>query len=40
LPRANWTRLLTNSFDSSGNFIFASSLPSDTRPRFYQLQLQ
>jgi autotransporter-associated beta strand protein len=40
LPRTYWTRLLTNSFDASGNFTFTNPLPSGALQRFYLLQLQ
>ncbi len=36
----NWTRLLTNQFDDSGNFDFTNSIPSAAPQSFYLLQLQ
>jgi len=38
-PIANWTRLLTNQFDGSGNFDFTNLLPSNTPQSFYRLQV-
>ena len=38
-PAANWTRLLTNQFDSSGNFSVTNP-PATNRQSFYRLQLQ
>ena len=40
LPRANWTRLLTNALDSGGNFGFSIPVPSNTPLQFYLLQLE
>ena len=39
LPLTNWTRLLTNQFDSNGNFNFTNFVPSDAPQDFYLLQL-
>jgi hypothetical protein len=39
-PLANWTRVLTNSFDWSGNYIVTNSLPFAGEPQFFLLQLQ
>ncbi|HWC58871.1 MAG TPA: autotransporter-associated beta strand repeat-containing protein [Verrucomicrobiae bacterium] len=39
LPLANWTRLLTNQFDSSGNFIFTNAFSTNSPQQFYRLQL-
>jgi autotransporter-associated beta strand protein len=38
-PITNWTRLLTNQFDGSGNFLFTNLLPSNGPQSFYQLQV-
>ncbi len=38
-PLANWTRLLTNQFDASGNFNFTNSISPDAPQDFYLLQL-
>jgi hypothetical protein len=38
LPLTNWTRLLTNMFDSSGNFNFTNAIDPNTPQRFYLLQ--
>lgn len=35
----NWTRLLTNQFDDSGNFNFTNAIPPDAPQNFYLLQL-
>jgi hypothetical protein len=40
LPRTNWTRLLTNSFDSGGSFVFTNSLASGITQQFYLVHLQ
>ena len=40
LPRTNWTRLSTNSFDGSGNFIFTNPISSYKPGLFYLLQLR
>ena len=39
MPSSNWTRLLTNQFDNSGNFNFTNPFGTNTQS-FYQLQLQ
>jgi autotransporter-associated beta strand protein len=39
-PVSNWTRLLTNQFDNSGNFNFTNGINSNTAQSFYLLQLQ
>ena len=39
IPAGNWTRLLTNQFDGSGNFNFTNSLKTNTPQSFYQLQV-
>ena len=40
-PAANWTPLLTNQFDSSGNFNFTTNNANTGTPQnFYRLQLQ
>lgn len=36
-PRANWTRLLTNHFDVSGNLVLTNA-PTDAAQQFYMLQ--
>ena len=38
-PWTNWTRLLTNQFDGSGNFNFTNSFGTNIQ-NFYLLQLQ
>jgi len=38
-PLINWTRVATNQFDASGNFLFTNSFNTDTPQNFYQLQL-
>jgi hypothetical protein len=38
-PLTNWTRLLTNQFDSSGNFEFTNPINLNLPRRFYLLQL-
>jgi hypothetical protein len=38
-PLINWTRLLANPFDTSGNFIFTNPLNPNWPQRFYRLQL-
>jgi hypothetical protein len=39
LPASNWTRLLTNQFDASGNFNFTNPLGVNPPQSFYLLQL-
>jgi hypothetical protein len=39
LPQSNRTRLMTNTFDGSGNFIFANPAAPNAGGRFYRLQL-
>jgi hypothetical protein len=36
---SNWTGLLTNQFDASGNFIFTNSIGTAVPQRFYRLQV-
>jgi hypothetical protein len=36
---SNWTRLLTNQFDVSGNFTFTNSIDTAVPQRFYRLQV-
>jgi len=38
-PLANWTRLLTNQFDSNGNFDFTNLIPTNSPAAFYRLQV-
>jgi autotransporter-associated beta strand protein len=38
-PLPNWTRLLTNQFDASGNFIFTHTVSPNASPCFYLLEL-
>jgi len=38
-PLANWTRLLTNQFDGSGNFDFTNLISPTNSPMFYRLQV-
>ena len=40
LPRPNWTRLLTNSFDFAGNFTFTNYVAPNAPQQFYLLQLR
>jgi autotransporter-associated beta strand protein len=39
-PSGNWTPLLTNQFDSSGNFNFTTNANTGNPQNFYRLQLQ
>jgi hypothetical protein len=39
MPRANWTRVSTNSFDASGNFNITNAVGSAPQD-FYILELQ
>ena len=39
LPLTNWTRLLTNQFDATGNFIFTNAINAAVPRRFYVLQV-
>jgi len=39
-PLNTWARLLTNRFDSNGNFIFTNGINSTSPQSFYLLQLQ
>ena len=39
LPLSNWTRLLTNQFDTSGSFILINALDTNAAQNFYRLQL-
>jgi len=38
-PVTNWSRLATNQFDASGNFIFTNILTPEVSRTFYRLQL-
>jgi autotransporter-associated beta strand protein len=38
-PLSNWTRLLTNQFDTSGNFDFTNPPDTNGPPNFYRLQV-
>ncbi len=38
-PLTNWTRLLTNQFDGSGNFNFTNLLKANAQQSFYQLEV-
>jgi hypothetical protein len=38
-PLTNWTRLQTNQFDSSGNFIFSNAINPGSVQNYYLLQL-
>jgi autotransporter-associated beta strand protein len=38
-PLANWTRLITNQFDGSGNFNFTNAMDTNSPQSFYLLQL-
>ena len=40
MPVSNWTRLLTNQFDNSGNFNFTNAINFNAAQSFYLLQLQ
>ena len=37
-PIINWTRLLTNSFDSNGDFDFTNLLNTNSSQSFFRLQ--
>ena len=39
LPLSNWTRLLTNQFDNSGNFNVTNALDTSSPQNFYKLQV-
>jgi autotransporter-associated beta strand protein len=39
VPASNWTRLLTNQFDSNGNFDFTNAPDTSSPQGFYRLQL-
>ena len=39
-PPTNWTRLVTNQFDASGNFNFTNAVNPNSPLSFYLLQLQ
>jgi hypothetical protein len=39
-PSGNWTPLLTNQFDNSGNFNFTTNANTGNPQNFYRLQLQ
>jgi hypothetical protein len=39
LPMGNWTRLVTNVFDSSGNFNFTNPFAPGAAQTFYRLQV-
>lgn len=39
LPLSNWTRLLTNQFDSSGNFSVTNMLTPGTPQQFFRLEV-
>ncbi len=40
LPTAQWTRVVTNQFDSGGNFALTNAINSNWPQTFYRLQLQ
>jgi len=40
LPSAQWTRVATNQFDGSGNFIVTNAVNPNWPQTFYRLQLQ
>ena len=39
LPLTNWTRLLTNQFDNSGNFNFTNPMDTNALQNYYLLQI-
>jgi hypothetical protein len=39
IPLTNWTRLLTNQFDNSGNFNFTNTMNTNSPQLFYILQV-
>jgi autotransporter-associated beta strand protein len=39
LPLADWTRIATNQFDSSGNFIITNSIDTNAPQNYYLLQI-
>jgi hypothetical protein len=38
-PSSNWTRLLTNQFDSSGNFNFTNALDPNSPQNYYRVEI-
>jgi hypothetical protein len=40
LPSSDWTRVATNVFDTTGSFSVTNTVPPNSPPTFYQLQLQ
>jgi autotransporter-associated beta strand protein len=40
VPVTDWTRLLTNQFDTNGNFNFTNPFANNPPPGFFRLQLQ
>jgi autotransporter-associated beta strand protein len=40
LPLASWTRVLTNQFDTNGDFNFTNAMDTNAPQKFYILQLQ
>jgi hypothetical protein len=39
LPLADWTRIATNQFDSSGNFIITNAIGTNVPQNYYLLQI-
>ena len=39
LPLSNWSRIVTNQFDGSGNFIFSNAINPGILQYFFRLQL-
>jgi hypothetical protein len=39
LPLANWTRLATNQFNSSGNFGLTNAMTAGKQNQFYLIQV-
>ncbi len=40
LPMSQWTRVVTNNFDTTGNFILTNAINPSTPATFYRIQLQ
>ena len=38
-PAASWTRLLTNQFDASGNFLFTNTADTNAPQQYFRLQM-
>jgi Protein of unknown function (DUF1565) len=40
MPVAQWSRVATNKFDASGNYVITNALPANLPQRFYRVSLQ